>query len=243
AGTHIDGRLFLFLAQVERTDDPGVFGFRGIGQWLAVVDNPDVEPTHWHIKQQKLPFVVFSQKRELNFGTALARASDNVYVFGTDDQRSGGPASRHMVVARVPAGKLADFSAWRVLTNGDWAAEAGGGQGLFNGMATEGSVTFLPRLNRYVCVYSEAGLSPNILARTAEEPEGPWSDPVKLYSCPEAGWDKNIFCYAAKAHPELCGENELLITYAANSFDFGQVVRDSRLYWPKFVRVRFEAAR
>ena len=239
----IGQRLYLFLAQIERTGDPGVFGFRGIGQWLAAIDNPDAEPAVWRIKQQKLPFALFSPKRELNFGTAVVHTGDNVFVFGTDDHRSGGAASRHLVVARVPAGKVADFSAWRFLAEGDWAVDADGCQGLFDGMATEGSVTFLPRLNQYVCVYSEAGLSPNILARTAEKPEGPWSEPVKLYTCPETGWDKNIFCYSAKAHPELCGDDELLITYAANSFDFGQAVRDSRLYWPKFVRVKFEATR
>jgi hypothetical protein len=147
SGIRIGPQLYLFLAQIEKTDDPGVFGFRGIGQWLAVIDNPDAEPTQWRIEQQKLPFVVFSPKRELNFGTALARLGDNVYVFGTDDQRSEGAASRHLVVARVPAAKLADFSAWRFLTQGDWAAKADGCRGLFDGMATEGSVTFLPRLS------------------------------------------------------------------------------------------------
>ncbi len=60
-----------------------------------------------------------------------------------------------------------------------------------------------------------------------------------LYRCPEAGWDRRIFCYAAKAHPELAGGDELLITYVANSFDFRQIVANERLYRPRFVRVRF----
>ena len=75
----------------------------------------------------------------------------------------------------------------------------------------------------YVAVYTEAGLSPRIVARTAAAPEGPWSAAVRLYECPEAGWDKNVFCYAAKAHPELAAaEDELVISYCANSFDFFQ---------------------
>src|SRR5207237_4881111 len=37
AGTFHDGKLYLFLAQVEHTKEGGAFGFRQIGQWLGVV--------------------------------------------------------------------------------------------------------------------------------------------------------------------------------------------------------------
>jgi hypothetical protein len=238
AGIRVDQRLYLFLSQLERTEDPGVFGFRGVGQWLAVIDNPDAEPTAWHIQQQKLPFVKFSPKRELNFGTAIVRDGDNLYVFGTDDDRRAETASRHLVVARVPADKLADFSAWQFFTKGDWSADADGFHRLFDGMATESSVTYIPRWKQYVCVYTAAGMSPNILARTAPAPGGPWSDPTVIYRCLEVGWDKKIFCYAAKAHGELSGDGELLVTYATNSVDFSQAAGDSRLYWPRFVKVK-----
>jgi len=77
------------------------------------------------------------------------------------------------------------------------------------------------------------------MARTAPEPWGPWSSPTVIYRCPEAKWDKQIFCYAAKAHPMLSSAtHELVITYAANSFDLAQVLTDARLYWPRFVRVK-----
>ena len=51
-----------------------------------------------------------------------------------------------------------------------------------------------------------------------------------------------VFCYAAKAHPELTAtRDELLITYAANSWNFWDLFNDARLYWPRFVRVNLEA--
>src|SRR5262249_4525085 len=40
AGTFHDGKLYLFLAQVEHTKDGGAFGFRQVAQWLGVVENP-----------------------------------------------------------------------------------------------------------------------------------------------------------------------------------------------------------
>ena len=86
-------------------------------------------------------------------------------------------------------------------------------------------------------MYTEGGLSARILPRTAASPWGPWSAATVLYQCPEAGWDKRIFCYAAKAHPSLAAGDELVISYVANSFDFWQVAADARLYWPRFIRV------
>jgi hypothetical protein len=57
-----------------------------------------------------------------------------------------------------------------------------------------------------------------------------------LYECPEAGWDKRIFCYPAKAHPALAANDDMLISYVANTFDFWQV--GARLYWLRFFQVK-----
>ena len=103
-------------------------------------------------------------------------------------------------------------------------------------MASDGSVSYLPELRRYVLVYTEDGLSPRILARTSKSPEGPWSPPTDVYRCPE-GADKGVFCYQARNHPELAHGNELVIGYCTNSLDFWQVARDAKLYVPRFVRV------
>ena len=97
---------------------------------------------------------------------------------------------------------------------------------------------YLPGQERYLAVYSYCGLSDEILARMAWQPEGPWGEPTVLYRCPEVSWNKDYFCYAGKAHPELAGTgNEVVITYAVNSWDLGDHRRDLRLYWPRFVRV------
>ena len=84
-------------------------------------------------------------------------------------------------------------------------------------------------------------MSKNIVARTAPEPYGPWSEPLIVYQCPEEDWHDNIFCYAAKAHPEISlAPNELIVTYVTNSMDFNQIESDARLYRPRFLRLRFK---
>lgn len=239
-GACVEGKLYLFLAQIEKTQDPGVFGFRQVGLWLGVVVNPLDHPTAWRVTQTKLPFVEFSAQRLLSFGAAVLRDGDHLYVYGIDEAVTKGWRTKHLVAARVPVQTIADTATWRFYRDGQWVEDFRQVSRMASGLANECSVSYLPRRKHYVAVYTEGGLSPRILARTAPSPVGPWSAPTVLYRCPEAGWDRNIICYAAKAHPDISAPDELLITYVANSLDFWQVARDARLYWPRFVQVNLK---
>jgi hypothetical protein len=83
-------------------------------------------------------------------------------------------------------------------------------------------------------------MSKNILMRFSPTPVGPWSNTYKVYECPEVQWHKTYFCYAAKAHPEISGENELIVTYVCNSTDFWKMAADARIYRPRFVKIKFD---
>ncbi len=98
----------------------------------------------------------------------------------------------------------------------------------------------LPGLKRYALVYTENGLGERVIGRFASSPEGPWSEPVLLYVCPEMKTDKKLFTYAAKAHPHLATGNELVISYVVNAHELGPVINNAELYWPTFVRVRLK---
>jgi hypothetical protein len=238
AGAYARKKLYLFLSQVEKTDSPGVFGFRQFGQTLGIVANPEDDPTSWRLEQRKLPCTIFSPERELTFGAAVLQDGDYLYVFGTDaDVKPNGP-DRYLIVARVPLPAVEDFAAWRFYRGGRWDAGFRAASRIVGRMASECSVSYLAGFKQYVLVYTEGGLSARILARTARGPAGPWSAPTMLYRCPEEGWNKNIFCYGAKAHPSLAANDELVVSYIANSFDFWQVAADARLYFPRFIRAK-----
>ena len=237
AGVADRSRLSLFLSQVEKTDTKSVFGFRSIGQWLGTVANGDQPPEAWRIEQVKMPNTVFSNDRTLVWGAAVLRVGDNVYIYGTDERRGNLTPNRQMIIARVPAASVGDFAAWRYFRDGKWIEDFRNPSPLVGDIATEFSVT--PFRSGYLLVYTERGLSPRILGRTADNPWGPWSEPTVLYECSEMARDKNLFCYAAKAQPTLSSGGDLIVSYVVNSFDFWQVVRDAKLYWPRFVRVKF----
>lgn len=241
AGAVVGKRLYIFLSQVEKTGAGGAFGFHFIGQSLGIVSNPQDDPTLWKVEQRKIPFSDFSSRQALAFGAAVLLQGDYLYIYATDQDIQSSDRSRHMVVARAPVGTVEDFSSWRFYVEGQWEKNPAKASPLIDRAATECSVSYLPALKRYILVYTENGLSPHILARTAVAPWGPWSEAATVYTCPEMSWDKRIFCYAAKAHPSLGSDNELVLSYVANSFNVWQVLADARLYWPRFVSVKVNA--
>jgi hypothetical protein len=236
-GLMADGKLFLFLAQIEPTDAQGAFGFRQIGIWLGEVANPLAPPTQWHVEQRKIPFAQFGAGENYSFGSAGLVTNGWVYLYGTREKKGGGQ-TKMMILARAPEAEPADFSAWEFRARDGWTTNAADMAELCGGMATEYSVSWLPALRQYALVCTENGLSEKILLRTAPEPWGPWSAAAVVYRCPEMKWDKQVFCYAAKAHPMLMAKpDELIVTYAANSFEFSRLMNNAQLYWPRFVRV------
>jgi hypothetical protein len=237
AGVCIDKQLFLFLTQIEKTDAPGVFGFRQIGQSLGVVTNPLAPPLEWRVQQHPLPCVEFTSARHKTFGAATLVDGGYVYVYGIDEDSQPGKFARYMTVARVPTNRVSDFSAWRYYVGGKWNPDYHKATRIVDGIATEYSVSLLPKLGQYVLVYTDRGLSPKIQVRTARTPWGIWSDPFMIYHCPEMSRDKRLFCYAAKAHPTQGTNDALMVSYVVNSYDVTQVINDASLYWPRFVQV------
>jgi hypothetical protein len=69
---------------------------------------------------------------------------------------------------------------------------------------------------------SGAASMSQVRLRTAPRLEGPWSDPRSIYRIPELEGDyteridPNVFCYAAKEHPQYATEDRLILTYVCN---------------------------
>ena len=235
-GVMTRGKLFLFLAQIEPTTGKGAFGFHQTGAWLGEVSNPLAPPTGWHVVQKQIPFAQFGTNGNYSFGSAVLATNGFVYIFGAREQKGAG---KTMILARAPETDLGNFAAWQFRAHDDWTTNAADLADLCSGMASEYSVSWLPALRRYVLICTENGLSEKIMARTASEPWGPWSAATVVYRCPEMTRDRRTFCYSAKAHPMLASTpDELIATYAANSFELGRVLDDAQLYWPRFVRVK-----
>jgi hypothetical protein len=84
-----------------------------------------------------------------------------------------------------------------------------------------------------------------ILMRTALDVIGPWSRGEVIYHIPEmqkksAEYDKNVFCYAGKEHPEFeepdaDKSGSLMITYVCNTMKVPDLTTNLKIYVPKVV--------
>ena len=231
--------LYVFLVQIERTSGQAIFDFKVVGTWLGHVSNPGESPSRWRITQSKVPWSTFSAAGGMLWGSAILQTGHFAYIYGTAEEVSVGKSQKHMILARVPVSSLADFSQWRFFADGNWVADHQRASPLSPNMPHEYSVTYLPAAKQFVAVHSQDGLSKNIMLRLSPEPQGPWGEPILIFQCPEAQWDASIFCYAAKAHSTLSERpDRLIVTYVANSVDFDRVIRDTRLYRPRFLQLR-----
>ena len=240
AGHHAGGKLHVFLPRFEKAAGPAAFGFKAVDLWLGTVSNPLDDPTRWKTAYTKVPFASFEEKRKRSFGSSVLVSGDHAYVYGYEETPTKLFPARKLLVARVAPDKLADFDAWRFLAADGWKPDVTAACGFADNLGAEFSVSHLPGLKRYALVYTESGLSDRIVGRFAPSPEGPWSEPVLLYTCPEMKKDKKVFSYAGKAHPHLAAGNELVISYVVNAFELGPVINNADLYWPNFVRVQLK---
>lgn len=235
--------LDFFLHRIVTVEAGAPFGFKQVDGWLAHVANPEAPPPRWRITQTKVPFTEISTNGSLIFGGVVLREGESVYIFGGDSRLAAKNAGmpNGMVIARAPAEGLGDFAQWQFLANGAWQKDHRKVTPVFRDVGSEFSVSWLPARKAYAAVYSE-GISGRIVMRFAPSLTGPWGSPVLVYRCPEMDWPAKAFCYAGKAHPALTSApDELLITYAANAWDFWDLFKNARLYWPRFVRVNLSA--
>ncbi|MER3500138.1 MAG: hypothetical protein IMHGJWDQ_000506 [Candidatus Fervidibacter sp.] len=232
-------RLWLFLWQFEATNTPSPFNFRLRASWLAEVANYADEPEEWQFRFYRLPFFLRTPEQVRCFGNAVLVHEGWVFVYGVAEDRRTVPLKRGLTIARVPAERLADFSAWRFYRNGRWTDKWASAAIIGDDLGFEFTVQFVPAVCRFLLVYSPADLASVVKIRWASSPTGEWSKPRSVYECPQRAWHPSVFCYAAKGHAALSGEGELLVTYASNAFEFRLLLEDARLYFPHFVRLRF----
>ena len=238
------GGLYLFLLHLERADLPPPFGFRLVSNWLGHVRNPEDPPQSWAVSQRKIPW----GNPQRQFGSFVLVEGEYCYIYGTVAESVRGRITWSMILARAPAGSLADFDSWLFFRDGEWIKDVDRAGRICENVATEFSVSFQPMLNRYVLVYTDkalSGHSNSSVIRLSPTLHGPWTDPIPIYRCPEARQDSRICCYAAKGHPEIASSpEELILTYVANFCDGDlKVLEDASLYRPRFLRIYFAEPR
>ena len=234
-----EGPLVIFLYKMVATSEQ-MFGFETEGYTIAVIDNPDAAADLWNLRMVDGPPLPFDAV------PATAVVQDGEYIVALAIRQEGTHAG---ALVRYPTHHLAQGD----ITHAEWWAGAGrrwvpasalGAEGptfVLDDAGAEGSLHWDARSGSFLHIASYGFGASTIGLRTAPSLTGPWSAPVEIYRPPESD-GPHPFVYAAKAHPELVGPAtaDLVVTYATNSFEFGDLFTpegQQSLYWPRFVLV------
>lgn len=232
-------RLILFMTRLSRVDNSdSIWNFRARGTTLTFVTNPADSPAEW--KQSQSVINEFAERGpQIGWGFAVLRDGldpGRLLIYGIDTTNN---FDRKVVLARAPSATVEDVATWRFLTARGWDTSP---TDLASLAAQAGPEVSVHKLNdRYVMVYSHPMLGAEVYARVSRQPEGPWSEARQIYLCPEPAQDKKLLVYSAKAHPELSGPRDLLISYCVNSTEFTDVLEHADRYRPRFVRVPIDS--
>jgi hypothetical protein len=155
-----------------------------------------------------------------------------IYVYGPRNNASG----KELVAARVLPEKIEDFQHWQYWNGTAWGSDIGNCAPLTNGISQEFSLSPIGD-DKYLLVFQ---MGSSVALRIGESPTGPFGIFYSIYDCPEVLQDPDIFVYNAKAHPSLSNENEMLISYNVNTFDFGDHFSNADIYRPRFIYLKMK---
>jgi hypothetical protein len=160
------------------------------------------------------------------WGTAVLRAGNTVYVYGTQTPDTLVP-DRQLYLARVPASRLTEFAAWRFYAgSGRWTANQPAARPLQppeSSLGVSSGFSVVQAGRRYWLIQADpiAG-SQDIDAYPATSLWGPFdqSAGIVLYRDPGIGLDAAHdfrLMYEARVQPAVSTSHELVISYNVNS--------------------------
>jgi hypothetical protein len=185
----------------------GLLNFSEAGHSIAVWKNfaDPVERPIFDLHEED-PSLLFS-RHEIGFGSAALVEDGLVYIYGCDHER--GTLVQACRLAKVPLEEISDKTAW-LFYNGkrNWSRNSNDAAIVFDGNQMM-TVSYNAFLEKYIAIYS-GPLGTEVMLRSSESPEGPWSIPEVLFTAqsPDSptGW-----IYDALAHPEYTQENGRII--------------------------------
>lgn len=229
-GILIKDKLVVFL--IEETSTNIGIGFEAIGWYVAIIDNYKDSPEKWIINYFKgsdtFGVIVGS--------SAVLQDESYVYVFGVKE-----PSTHETYLLRFEKGELinGDLSKIEWWTNNKWVCNVQKepkSSSLFIGQ-TEFSVHYDQKLEKFIQIQTYGFGKASIGYRLADQLYGPWSEPILFYT-PFLKEDKE-FVYTANAHPEYKSDG-LIVTYNINNGDFGRLINNEDIYFPKFIKINWD---
>lgn len=209
SGFQFDETIYVYLTELQKTPQGGMWGFKASGDYLAKVAFPEMKVTGY-VKLPSFNGISFS------CGFVKDEKSGVIYAFG-DKHRS---IASDVFVARFPM-KNAE-SGWTFWNGKDWDSNVRNAAAIAQGASISVSVCKIG--DRFLLATSEFSVACDqgraIYASTSDSPTGPFSPRKKIFTVDDAVQGHHPFFYSVVAHPEFIdAANGLLITYCINGYE------------------------
>jgi len=214
--TIYNGELHMLLAHMQRVGE-GMWGFAYKQVDLAIFSLPDLTLKSLTMK---IP------SPEISYGSTLMEDIDYTYIYGITTVGY----NKYAHVARAPGGDLRAI--WEFYNGSEWVSEPSTYR-IHDGVSDQFSV--FKKNDKYYLLTHQIIFGKEIQLFESDFPMGPWHSKKIVYCTPETAGD--VFTYNAFVHPELSINDELIISYNINSFDFWSLFDNADLYRPKFIKV------
>jgi hypothetical protein len=233
-GARIDNApLLVFLGEVRATPNEGL-GFASAGYRAVRVADPSGAPASWTLE----PVATVPAPHDPTASIACSTVDDGYLVALVSDTDA-----HHLRLARWPldavaAGDLSEPWWW---VDDQWTPQSALAHPPSIVIDDGSSECSLHRQGRtWIYVASQGFGASTIIVRDALAVTGPWEDPVTVFTPPESS-APDAFVYAGKGHPVVVSPGMgLVVTYADNSFTFGDLfdpARAATLYWPHVAEI------
>lgn len=195
-----DGSGLVFFSKL--VVKPGAMNFNSVGVGAARIDAGQSTA-------RREAGLLFEEPGPL-FREGAVLVEGRLYLYACE---MDSPLDSSCKVARAPIEQATQRQAYRFWDGKAWVEDVQKAVGVLRGPTSGASVSWNEHLGAFLAVYSGI-LSSDILARTASQPEGPWSAPTKLFTGQAPA--KDAWNYTGLEHPELAedGGQTLYISYA-----------------------------
>ncbi len=237
-----NGCILAFCNSVTHAKGPcEALCFRVVDPWLARIHVTSGDPPDWAIEYEPLPWTI----PHTLLSAACHPLGSFLYLLGTQRKHPKNQLTRgDAVLSRVETAALdRDARQWRAQY---WSTTAQGPawsdspealHPVFHPGTAETTLYYdAPRRRYMVTTYRPA--KPDLFVLTAPALEGPWSEPIHIYTCTEGFPRERFLFYALRMHAHLMtSPDEMVLSYIVNARGLTDLMEHTDTYHAHFLRL------
>ena len=195
----VSKKAYVFYSKIY--SKVGAWNFEGIGSSIAVWESPEGAVIRPKVGVLGEDSMILFPKGDVTLGYGAVGVDDWLYAYGGERKGLVFPC----MVGRVKLSDVLNRNSWQFFAGNDrWSSDWKDAIPVLDA-APMLTVHWNQYLGKYLAVYSEP-LVNNISIRTADRPEGPWSNSQVVVQC-KPPTNKEAWTYGGMAHPEFTKEN------------------------------------